>query len=72
MTVAREEALAKLKNLRSAAADADEAVRGLIYGRSDRSQRPHEDWLAQLDKAIADLEGGPSSRAPEEPTRGQR
>jgi hypothetical protein len=64
MTVTREEALAKLKKLRAAAADADEAVRELIYGQSDRSQRPYEDWLAQLDKAITDLEGEPSSHAP--------
>ena len=65
MTVTREEALAKLKNLRSAAADADEAVRELIYGQSDRSQRPYEDWLAQLDKAITDLESEPLSHTPQ-------
>ena len=71
MTVTREEALAKLKKLRAAAADADEAVRELIYGQSDRSQRPYEDWLAQLDKAITDLESGPLSHAPKELTSDQ-
>jgi hypothetical protein len=71
MTVTREEALAKLKKLRAAAADADEAVRELIYGQSDRSQRPYEDWLAQLDKAITDLEGEPSCHAPKELTSDQ-
>jgi hypothetical protein len=55
----REEALAKLKKLRSAFADADKEVRELIYGESDSSQRPHEEFLAKLDKAIADLESEP-------------
>jgi hypothetical protein len=64
MAAPRVETLAKLKKLRSALADADREVRELIFGRSDRAQRPYEEWLARLDKAIADLEGGPLDPAP--------
>jgi hypothetical protein len=65
MTVSRGEALAKLKKLRSAATDADAAVRELIYGQSDSSQRPYEEWLARLDKIIADLESDTLNGAPD-------